>query len=119
MLNNFILVGRLTNTTTPHNTTQTTITLAVNRAYKNENGEYETDFIDVILYSNIAVNTTEYCNKGDIIGVKGRIQTRIIENEKKKVTELIADKVTFLSTTHHNPTNQPQTPTNPLEEGEI
>ncbi len=51
------------------------------------------------LWDNIASNTVEYCNKGDIIGVKGRIQTRTVEkeNSKKYVLEVIAEKVTFLS----------------------
>lgn len=55
---------------------------------------------DCILWDNIAASTVQYCNKGDIVGVKGRIQSRIIEKEdtKKYVLEVIAEKVTFLST---------------------
>ena len=76
------------------------ITVAVQRSYKNENGEYEADFIDCTLWNGIADKTAEYCKKGDLIGVKGRLQTNNYENEngeKKKVTEVIAEKLTFLS----------------------
>lgn len=63
------------------------------------NGEYDTDFIDCSLWDSVASCTVRYCNKGDIVGVKGRLQTRVIEkdNQKKYVLEVIAEKVTFLS----------------------
>ena len=68
------------------------------------NGEilYETDYIDCVLWTGIAENTTEYCKKGDILGLKGRVQTRIYETDEKKkyVTEVVAEKVTFLSPPH-------------------
>ena len=76
------------------------ITLAVPRSYKNENGEYETDFIDCTLWGGVADRTAEYCRKGDLVGVKGRLQTNNYENEKgekRKNTEVIAEKLTFLS----------------------
>jgi len=104
MLNQVVLVGRLTSDpeiiTTEHGKKMTTITLAVQRAYKNMDGLYETDFIRCILWNGVASNTHEYCHQGDIVGVKGRLQTRSYEqqDEKKFITEVIADKVTFLST---------------------
>lgn len=76
------------------------ITVAVQRSYKNENGEYEADFIDCTLWNGVADRTAEYCKKGDLVGVKGRLQTNTYENEdgeKKKITEVIAEKLTFLS----------------------
>lgn len=104
MLNQIILVGRLTEDPTTkeleNEKSVCNITLAVKRSYKNLYGEYETDFIDCVLWNGIAENTAEYCHKGDIIGVKGRIQTREIEKEdgsKEKKMEIIAEKVTFLS----------------------
>ena len=104
MLNQVILVGRLVRTPelqlTDNGKKWSMITLAVNRGYKNQNGEYDTDFLDCSLWTGIAENTAEYCKSGDIIGVKGRIQTRLIDNEdgtKHKKMEIIADKVTFLS----------------------
>ena len=73
--------------------------MAVPRSYKNINGEYDTDFIDCTLWSGIAESTTEYCKKGDLLGVRGRVQTRVFEkdDEKKFQTEVVAEKVTFLS----------------------
>ena len=94
MLNHSILVGRLVSDPkkeTKNDREIVTITLAVPRSYKNADGEYETDFIPCILWNNIAINTFEYCKKGDTLGVKGRLQS----NEGK--IELIAEKITFLS----------------------
>ena len=104
MLNQIVIVGRLVRDPELRQTEAgkkvTNITLAVPRSYKNSSGEYETDFIDCVLWTGIAENTTEYCKRGDIIGVKGRVQTRVFETEdekKKYVTEVVAEKVTFLS----------------------
>ena len=76
------------------------ITLAVPRSFKNSNGEYETDFINCVLWKGIAESTVQYCKKGDLVGIKGRIQSReyeMDEETKKHVTEVVAEKVTFLS----------------------
>jgi single-strand DNA-binding protein len=104
MLNQVVVVGRLVRDPEVEKTEsgkdRTFITVAVPRAYKNENGEYDTDFVDCVLWNNIATNTTEYCHKGDIIGVKGKIETNTYETEdgeKKKSTQIVAEKVTFLS----------------------
>lgn len=104
MLNQVIMVGRLVSKPEVKELESgkkvSNITIAVPRSYKNENGEYDTDFIDCVLWNIVAQNTTEYCNKGDTIGVKGRLQTRNIEKEdgiKEKITEVVAEKVTFLS----------------------
>ena len=95
MLNQTVLVGRLVKGVELEkegDKNVATMTLAIPRSYKNEYGEYDTDFIDCILWNAIAENTSEYCRKGDVIGIKGRLQA----NEKKEI-ELIAEKVTFLS----------------------
>ena len=68
------------------------ITLAVPRSYKNAEGIYETDFIKCTLWNGIAENIVEYCNKGDLVGVKGRLEC-LGGNE----LQLIAEKVSFLS----------------------
>ncbi len=94
MLNQIVVVGRMVSDPQINETENgkvATITLAVPRSYKNENGEYETDFIPCVLWKGIATNTCEYCKKGDLIGIKGRMQS--IENK----LEIIAEKVTFLS----------------------
>ena len=103
MLNQVVLVGRLTSDpeiiTTENGKKMSTINIAVQRSYKNMDGLYETDFIRCILWNGVASSTHEYCHSGDIVGVKGRLQTRSYEkdDEKKYVMEVIADKVTFLS----------------------
>ena len=103
MLNQVVLVGSLVKdplvTETEGRSKVSKITIAVPRSYKNVNGEYETDFIDCTLWSVVAENTSEYCHKGDVIGVKGRIETSTYEKgkEKKYVTTVVAEKVTFLS----------------------
>lgn len=114
MLNQVVLVGRIVKTpelrTTETGKKTTTVTLAVPRSYKNMNGEYDTDFLDCTLWTNIAENTTEYCQTGDMVGVKGRLQTRVIQNEdgsKKKKTEIVAEKVTFLAQSPNNKEKQP------------
>lgn len=105
MLNQTVIVGRLVKEPELRETESgnkvTNITLAVPRSYKNMHGEYETDFISCVLWKGIAENTVEYVKKGDLLGVKGRIQSRSyqLEDETKKfVTEVVAEKVTFLST---------------------
>ena len=98
MLNQIIVVGRLARDfeiTKLESGEYAKIVLAVPRSFKNADGEYETDFIEFTLSGNIATNTKEYCKKGDILGIKGRIQTVTVEDEYK--IELIAEKVTFLS----------------------
>lgn len=103
MLNQIVIVGRLVKNPELRETETgrkvTNITLAVPRSYKNSNGEYETDYVDCTLWTGIAENTAEYCKKGDLLGVKGRIQTRSyeVDDDKRFVTEVVAEKVTFLT----------------------
>ena len=103
MLNQVVLVGRLTRDISVNKSDKgskvATITLAVPRSFKNMEGNYDTDFIDCVAFDNIAENTELYCKKGDIIGVKGRLQSRQVEEEgvKKNIMEIISEKVTFLS----------------------
>ena len=67
-------------------------------------GLYDTDFIECLLWDNVAINTSNYCHKGDIVGIKGRLQSRTIEKDEKKQTilEVIAEKVTFLTSKSEN-----------------
>lgn len=127
MVNQIVLVGRIARTpetkTTENGRKYATLTLAVPRNYKNINGEYETDFLDCTLWSAVAESTSEYCDTGDMIGVKGRIQTRIIESPdgiKRKKTEIIAEKVTFLTSNPNHKKNKLEDDTtnnDTLEEG--
>ena len=97
MLNQFTLVGRITKTPemmeNQDGSKFAIINLAVPRTFKNENGEYDTDFIDCTLWAGIAENVCEYCKKGDMVGIRGRIQN--LNNTAQ--LQLIAEKVSFLS----------------------
>ncbi len=103
MLNQVVLVGRLVYDLQVNKSDKgrkvSNITLAIPRSFKNSEGVYDTDFIKCILFDSVADNTKEYCKKGDIVGIKGRVQSRTIEKEEKKETinEIVAEKVTFLS----------------------
>lgn len=104
MLNQTVLVGRIVKNPELKETDSgkkvANIILAVPRSFKNSEGQYETDFISCVLWKGIAENTAEYCKKGDLVGIKGRIQTREYINdddEKKHTVEVVAEKVTFLS----------------------
>ena len=100
MLNQVVLVGRIVSdpkiNETKNGKKETNITLAISRSYKNESGVYEADFIPCTLWQGIAKKTKEYCKKGDVLGIKGRLQKN--ENEELKI---IAEKVTFLSSNNN------------------
>lgn len=104
MMNQAMLVGRLTKdpevVESESGTKYSNLTIAVPRNFKNADGVYETDFIEVTLWNNVAQSTSEYCRKGDLIGVRGRIQVDSyeVEGEKRSSQKVIADRVTFLST---------------------
>ena len=103
MLNQIILVGRLTRSIVVNSSENgvklATISLAIPRSFKNSEGTYDTDFIDCVAFDTIAVNAQEYCDKGDVLGIKGRVQSRVIEKDGKKeyLMDIVAEKVTFLS----------------------
>lgn len=103
MMNQTVLVGRIVQdpkiTELEDGKKVCNVTVAIPRSYKNENGEYDTDFVKCTMWSGVAENTSEYCKQGDLIGIKGRIQTRVIEkdNSKQTIQEVIAEKVTFLA----------------------
>ena len=98
MLNQVVLAGRLIANPIieeKEGKKYAIITVAVPRPYKNIDGIYETDFIDCRLWNVIAENTCEYCRKGDVVGIKGTLQTEIENDIKKNI--VIAEKVSFLS----------------------
>lgn len=103
MINMVMLVGRLVDNPTledkENDKKLSHITLAVNRKFKGTDGIYHTDFIDCVLWNNIAKNASEFCSKGDLIGIRGRLQVENYEKDGvlKKVTQVIAENVTFLS----------------------
>jgi single-strand DNA-binding protein len=103
MLNRVVLVGRLTKDPelkyTPNGVAVANFTIAVNRPFSNQQGEKETDFINVVVWKKPAENVANYLKKGSLAGVDGRIQTRNYEgNDGKRVyiTEVVAESVQFL-----------------------
>lgn len=75
-------------------------TLAVTRDRKNQEGEYETDFINIQVWGKTAELTAEYCKKGDMIGIQGEFRHEVYETEQGKRSKdyVLAEKVSFLST---------------------
>ena len=103
MINNVTLAGRLTKDVelkyTPANQAVAQFVLAVNRTFKNANGERETDFINVVIWRRSAENFTKLAKKGALIGITGRIQTRNYENQQGQrvyITEVIAENFQML-----------------------
>ncbi|MBC5619440.1 single-stranded DNA-binding protein [Streptococcus anginosus] len=103
MINNVVLVGRMTRDAelryTPQNQAVATFTLAVNRNFKNQSGEREADFINVVIWRQQAENLANWAKKGALIGITGRIQTRNYENQQGQrvyVTEVVADNFQLL-----------------------
>ena len=85
MNNMFVLVGRIQEIKNEY------VIISVARQFKDEEGNYINDIVRVVIKGSMFENMKEYCKKGSIIGVKGRIETT-----NKKI-ELIAEKITFLS----------------------
>lgn len=101
MINRVTLVGRLTKDPnfTENQVAVANFTVAVNRTFKNKNGEQEADFINVVTFRKQAENVNNYLSKGSLVGIDGRIQTRNYENKEGQrifVTEVVADSVQFL-----------------------
>lgn len=109
MINNVVLVGRMTKEAelryTPSNIAVATFTLAVKRDFKGENGEREADFINVVLWRQAAENLANWTKKGSLVGVTGRIQTRNYDNQQGQrvyVTEVVADRFQLLESRGDN-----------------
>lgn len=85
MLNQVVLVGRIKEIDGGK------IILSCSRTYKNQDGQYDTDFIPVRLSGGILENINLYCKIGDLVGIKGRIETDVFD------MIVVADKVSFLS----------------------
>ncbi|MDW0114055.1 MULTISPECIES: single-stranded DNA-binding protein [Sporosarcina] len=104
-MNQVALVGRITKDPVLRRLSegrfQTSFILAVNRKFKNQQGEVDADFILCTTWGRVAENTAKHCGKGSLIGVGGRIQSRTYEREDKSrvfITEVIGDEVRFLAT---------------------
>ena len=112
MLNRVCLVGRMTKNPelrrTTNGTAVATFTLAVNRTFKTNDGQ-DADFINCVVWKRTAENVYQYCNKGALVSLDGRIQTRTYENSKKQrvyITEVIGETISFLESKNKRENNQ-------------
>lgn len=103
MLNRVVLIGRLTRDPelryTASGVAVTSFTLAVDRNYVNQQGERGTDFIRVTVWRKLAENCANHLNKGRLVAVDGRLQTRSYETsegQRRQVTDVVAEDVRFL-----------------------
>jgi len=103
MLNKTVLIGRLTKDPeiryTSANTPVASFTLAVNRNFKNKDGNYDADFINIIAWRKLAELCSASLHKGSLISVAGRIQTSSFEAKdgtRRYTTDVVADEIAFL-----------------------
>lgn len=108
-MNKAILVGNLTRDpemrTTPNGVSVTSFTVAVNRRYKSQDGQQQTDFINCVAWRSTAEFVAKHFTKGSRIGVVGTIQTRTYDDQngnKRYVTEVVADEVEFAGSKTQN-----------------
>ena len=109
MINNVVLVGRLTADPnlryTANGTGVATFTLAVNRNFTNQDGNRDADFINCVIWRKSAETLANYAKKGTLLGVIGRIQTRSYENQQGQrvyVTEVVAENFQLLESRSAN-----------------
>lgn len=129
MMNSVCLVGRMTKDAelkyTVNNIAVASFSLAVNRNFKDANGEREADFINCVIWRQQAENLANWAKKGALIGITGRIQTRSYENQQGQrvyVTEVVAENFQMLESraareggNANNSYNQQQAPNNSRE----
>ncbi|UYO61847.1 single-stranded DNA-binding protein [Acetobacterium wieringae] len=103
-MNKVILVGRLTRDPEMKNTnsgkTVTRFSLAVDRRFKNKDGQKEADFINIVVWGKQAEFASQYLSKGSQISLSGRLQVSSYDGQdgqRRYVTEVVADEITFLS----------------------
>ncbi len=113
-MNRVILVGRLTRDpelrTLPTGNAVATFTLAINRNFRNKDGNIDADFINVSVFGRQAENVGKYLSKGSQLGCEGRIQSRSYDAQdgsKRYVTEVIAENVEFMSSPRKDDNSTP------------
>ena len=98
-MNKVIMVGNTTKNT-ENNKGISKTTIAVRREFKNANGEYESDFFDLVAFQHQSEYMTKYVHKGDKIAIAGKLNTRQYEAQdgtKRKVYEIIVESIENLS----------------------
>lgn len=104
MLNRVILIGRLTHDpelryTPGQGVAVATFSLAVDRPFTNQQGQRDTDFINIVTWRKLAETCANYLNKGRLVAVEGRLQVRSYDDSqgiRRKASEVVADNVRFL-----------------------
>lgn len=103
MINRAVVCGRLVRDPelrrTQNGTPVTSFTLAVNRTFKNADGQQEADFLNCVAWNKTAEIVEQYCSKGNLVGVEGRLQSRSYQDNQgnnRTVVEIIADQVQFM-----------------------
>ncbi len=103
MINNVVLLGRVANDPemryTPQGTPVTKFRMAVDRGRKDPNGNDQTDWLDIVCFQKTAELVAQYFDKGAMIGVEGRVQSRTWEGQdgqKRYAVEIIANRVSFV-----------------------
>ena len=112
MLNKIILIGRLTDDPelryTANGTAVCNFTLAVQRPFKNREGEYDADFVDIVVWRKQAETCANHLGKGRLVAVDGRLQIRTYETDEgynRRVSEVVANDVRFLEWPDNNNSN--------------
>lgn len=112
MLNRIVLIGRLTADPslkfTPNGKAVANFSLAVDRQFRNQQGEKEADFINIVVWGTQAENSANFLSKGKLAAVDGRLQIRSYDGQdgqKRWITEVVADNVRFLSPKEGNQTH--------------
>lgn len=115
-MNKVILVGRLTRDPDIKNTTTgkavANFTLAVDRRFKNQDGQKEADFVPIVVWGKQAEFAAQYLSKGSRIGASGRLQVRSYDDkdgQRRYVTEVVADEIEFLSSKKDGNSNNANT----------
>jgi single-strand DNA-binding protein len=110
MVNNVVLIGRITRDLEVKSSASgveiCNFSIAVNRNFKNAKGEYDADFINCVAFRQTARFMGQYLQKGNLISVTGRIQTRSYDNDQGQriyITEVLAENVSGLESRRSEP----------------
>lgn len=112
MINRVVMVGRMTRDPelrrTGSGAAVTSFTLALNRNYNSADGQ-QADYISCVVWNKVAENVAQYCSKGSLVGVEGRLRSRTYDSaqgQRVYVTEVVCDSVQFLETRAQRERNQ-------------
>ncbi len=112
MINRVVMVGRMTRDPelrrSGSGAAVTSFTLALNRNYNSADGQ-QADYISCVVWNKVAENVAQYCSKGSLVGVEGRLRSRTYDNaqgQRVYVTEVVCDSVQFLETRAQRERNQ-------------